>query len=119
MAGWTRPIPGPGPSTSALLNRSDRTNFYLGYRQIDPLQSRAVTASVTYIFSPKYALTAGITYDFGSIPVLSETLVLTRIGSDIQVSMGVGYNNLQNNFSLMFEIVPTLASSDRARASAA
>ncbi len=53
----------------------------------------------------------GITYDFGTVPVLTETLVLTRVGSDLQVSMGVAYNNLQGNFSLMFEIVPTLAAS--------
>ncbi len=114
-SGWYDPIPGGARTFNigALMNRPDRTNFSLSYRQIDPLQSRAVTGTVTYIFSPKYALTAGITYDFGSVPVLSETLVLTRVGSDLQVSMGLGYNNLQNNFSLMFEIVPTLAASSK------
>ena len=58
--GWAEPIDdGPRVFTVGIvLNRPDATNFYLGYRQIDPLESRAVIASVTYAFSPKYAVTA-------------------------------------------------------------
>jgi len=114
-SGWYDPIPGGARmfNIGATVSRPDRTSFYLGYREIDTLESKAVTASMTYIFSPKYALTAGITYDFGAVPVLAETLVLTRIGADIQVSLGLSYNNLQNNFGLVFEIVPNLAANSR------
>jgi hypothetical protein len=90
------------------LNRPDRTNFFLGYRQIDPVQSRAVTGAVTYVFSPKYALTASSTYDFGTNQALSNSLVLTRMGTDLQVSFGITYNALQNNFGVLFEILPNL-----------
>jgi hypothetical protein len=99
----------------AFLNRPDRTNFYLGYRQIDPVQSKAVTAAVTYVFSPKYATTISSTYDFGTNQSLSNSLVLTRMGSDLQVSLGFTYNALQNNFGVVFEILPNLAANTAKR----
>ncbi len=109
--GWFDPQPG-APSiftVGAYFNRPDRTNFYIGYRAIEPLQSRAVTASATYIFSPKYAMTFSTTYDFGTSEALTNSLVFTRTGSDLQVSLGVTYNALQNNLGAVFQIVPTLA----------
>ncbi len=100
-------------SVGAYLNRSDRTNLFLGYRQIDPLQSKAVTAAITYVFSPKYSMTASSTYDFGTSEALSNSLTLTRMGSDVQLSLGVTYNALTNNFGVVFEIVPNLIGNRR------
>jgi hypothetical protein len=113
---WVDPIDnGPRVFTiGGFFNRPDRTNFYLGYRQIEPLQSRAVTGSMTYVFSPKYALTASSTYDFGTSLALSNSVLFTRIGSDIQVSLGFTYNALQNNFGFLFQIVPNLVPAGRA-----
>jgi hypothetical protein len=109
-SGWVDPQT-DGPrffSFGAYLNRTDRTSLFLGYRQIDPLQSKAVTASVSYVFSPKYAMTASTTYDFGTSEALSNSLVFTRMGSDIQVSLGITYNALTNAVGVQFEIVPNL-----------
>jgi len=108
--GWVDPEhDGPREFTfGAYLNRPDRTSFFLGYRDIYPLDSRAVTAAVTYVFSPKYAITGSSTYDFGTSQALSNSLVLTRMGSDVQVSLGITYNALQNNFGMTFMIVPNL-----------
>jgi len=100
-------------SFGAYLNRTDRTSLFLGYRQIDPLESKAVTASVSYVFSPKYALTASTTYDFGTSEALSNSLVLTRMGSDVQVSLGLTYNALTSSFGVTFEIVPNLVGNRR------
>jgi hypothetical protein len=108
--GWVDPYQG-GPSVftvGAYFNRPDRTNFYLGFRDIPLLQSQAVTGSVTYIFSPKYAMTFTTSYDFGTAQALNNSLMLTRIGADLQVSFGVSYNAFTNNFSALFEIVPNL-----------
>ena len=90
-AGSTRSTNGPTRrSTSAsILNRPDRTSFYLGYRQIDPLESQAVVGSVTYAFSPKYAMTASTVYDFGIGQTRRTSLMFTRIGTDLRVSLGV------------------------------
>jgi hypothetical protein len=109
--GWYDPQDhGPRVFTVGLyLNRPDRTNFYIGYRQIDPLQSRVLTGSVTYQFSPKYAMTFVTSYDFGTTEALNNTILFTRTGTDLQVSVGFTYNSIQNNLGLVLEIVPTLA----------
>jgi hypothetical protein len=113
--GWFDPIDNGARvfTIGSYLNRPDRTNFYLGYRQIDPLNSRAVTGSVTYVFSPKYAVTANTTYDFGTSQSQSNSLVLTRMGSDVQVSFGINYNSILNNFGVTFEIFPNLVPENR------
>jgi hypothetical protein len=96
-----------------FLNRTDRTSFFLGYRLIDPVDSRAVTAAATYVFSPKYAITASSTYDFGINQSLANSLVITRIGTDLTVSVGVTYNALLNNFGFTFEVLPNVVASNR------
>jgi hypothetical protein len=109
--GWVDPEEN-GPrvwTVGANFNRPDRTQFFIGYRQIDPLHSKAVTASATYIFSPKYAFTFTSTYDFGTQAALNNSFMFTRIGSDLQVTVGFTYNALQNNFGAIFMVVPTLA----------
>ena len=107
--GWFETIDG-GPrvfNIGAVLNRPDRTNFYLGYRQIDPLLSRAVVANVSYALSAKYAITASTVYDFG---VHNEhvSLGLTRMGTDLQMTLGFSWNSVLNSFGVQFEIVPNL-----------
>jgi hypothetical protein len=108
-SGWYDPHDG-GPrvfTIGSLLNRTDRTQLFLGYRQIDPLQSKAVTAAVNYIFSPKYSLTFSTTYDFG-VNTQINSLALTRNGSDLQLSLGFTYNSILNTFGVTFIIVPNL-----------
>jgi hypothetical protein len=108
--GWTDPFAGGVHlwTVGGYYNRSDRTNLYLGFRYIDPLMVRAATLAITYIFSPKYAGTVSTTYDFGTGEAFANSLMFTRMGSDLQVSLGVSYNALQSNFNVMFNIVPNL-----------
>jgi hypothetical protein len=109
-------VTGNGPmvwTAGFFFNRPDRTNFYLGYRQIEPVQSRAVTAAVTYVFSPKYAMTFTTSYDFGTAQALTNSVLFTRIGSDLQVSLGFNYNAMQNSFGALVEVVPNLVPLNR------
>jgi lipopolysaccharide export system protein LptA len=108
--GWYDPISGGARvyNFGVFYNRPDNTSFYLGYRNIDPLDSRAITASVSYQFSPKYSASASIMYDFGSNTALNQMVTFNRIGSDLTVSLGFSYNALQNNFGFVFQIVPNL-----------
>jgi hypothetical protein len=109
--GWVDPIDDDAArvwTIGGYFNRPDRTSFFLGYRQIDPVDSRAVTGALTYILSPKYAVTGSTSYDFGTREALSNTLILTRMGSDVQISFGVTYNAMQQNFGVQFYIVPNL-----------
>lgn len=114
--GWTDPFPGGVRvwTLGGYFNRPDRTNFYLGFRYIDPLMVRAATASITYVFSPKYAGTLSTTYDFGTHLAFANSLMFTRMGSDLQVSLGVSYNAIQNNFNVLFNIVPNLLPANKA-----
>ncbi|MFM7150158.1 MAG: hypothetical protein ACKO23_09975, partial [Gemmataceae bacterium] len=109
-SGWYDPHPDGARvfTVGSFFNRPDRTSFYLGYRQIEPVGSNIVLGSVTYLFSPKYAMTLAASYDFGTQEAQNNTLVFTRTGSDLQVSLGFSYNSLQNNFGAIIEIVPTL-----------
>ncbi|MGL4552373.1 MAG: hypothetical protein ACRC33_14430, partial [Gemmataceae bacterium] len=109
--GWYDPNEG-GPRVMTVgmyFDRPDRTTFYLGYRQIDPLQSRAVTGAMTYVFSPKYSMRFSVSYDLGLSAALGNSVVFTRTGKDLQVSLGFTYNTYQNNFGAIVEIVPNLA----------
>jgi hypothetical protein len=104
---WVDPIENGARvfNVGGFYNRNDRTNFYLGYREIDPLQSKAVTSSMTYIFSPKYSMTSIASYDFG-IKAEVFTLLFTRVGSDLQASAGISYNSFVNSFNFTFQLVP-------------
>ena len=108
--GWVDPIDHGARvfTVGGYFNRPDRTSLFLGYRTIDPVDSRALTGAFSYIFSPKYAMTASSTYDFGTNQALSNSLVLTRMGKDLQLSLGFTYNVLQNNFGVTFNILPNL-----------
>jgi len=108
-SGWLDPISG-GPHVFTIggnINRPDNTNFYLGYRQLDPLQSKAIIGSMTFSFSPKYAVTANIVDDFG-VHATTYSVMFTRIGTDVQVSMGVSHSTLLNTFGFQFEVLPVL-----------
>jgi hypothetical protein len=108
-SGWADPVSG-GPrvfEVGANVNRPDNTSFYVGYRQLDPLQSKSVLGSVTFAFSPKYAMTASINEDFG-IHTQTYSVLFTRIGTDVQVSLGVNFNSILHTFGFVFEVLPTL-----------
>lgn len=113
--GWVDPVQDGARvfTVGAYLSRPDRTTFFVGYRDLQPVGSQAATGAVTYIFSPKYAMTAASTYDFGTRQSIANTLLLTRIGTDLQVSIGLTYNAILNNFGFTFEIVPNLVPVNR------
>jgi len=111
-SGWFEPYTGGSRyyTVGASLNRTDRTNFYLGYRQTDPINSRAVTGSVGYQLSQRYYMNVAASYDFGINQALSNSFLLTRTGTDLTVSLGVTYNSLVNNIGVQFMIMPNLLS---------
>ncbi len=107
--GWFEPESG-GPrvfNIGATISRPDKSSFTLSYRQIDPLDSKAVIGAVTYPLSAKYAITGSVMYDFG-VNTQVNTIMLTRIGTDLRFSFGFSYNSILNNFGVMMEIVPNM-----------
>lgn len=108
--GWMEPYNGGSRywTVGAYFNRPDRTNYYIGYRQTDPLNSRAVTAAIGYQLSSRYFLNGSASYDFGIGQAMSNSLSLTRVGTDLSVTLGITYNSLVNNFGFTFMIMPNL-----------
>jgi hypothetical protein len=110
--GWIEPYSGGSRywTLGAYLNRPDKTNFYIGYRQIDPLNSRVVTAAIGYQLSKRYFLSGSTSYDFGLNQSAGNSLNITRVGTDLTVSIGITYNSLVNNFGVTFMVMPNLFS---------
>ncbi len=109
-SGWLEPFAG-GPrvfDVGGFIQRPDSTSYYLGYQQIDPLNAKAVIATVVYPFSTKYALTANTVWDFGN-HVSAYSLFFSRMGTDVMVSFGITYNSTVNMLGVAFEVLPNLA----------
>lgn len=90
------------------LNRDDRTSFYLGYRDLEPVNSKTAIASVNYVFSTKYSMTAATVFDFGTQASVTNSIFFTRTGTDLTFSIGVNYNYLVNNFGVNINVYPNL-----------
>jgi len=112
-SGWFEPYQDGSRYWNAgvYLNRPDRTDVYVGYRQIDPLNSKAVVLTLGYQLSRRYYVLAGASYDFGIQQALTNSLTLTRTGTDLTVSIGFTYNAFVNNFGFQFLVVPNLLAS--------
>jgi len=95
------------------LNRPDGTLFSVGFRHVDPIDSRLLSASASYVFSPKYSVTAGTAYDFGQGHGIYNSLTFTRTGTDLQLSMGISYNPILNNFGFNIGLLPILIARQR------
>ena len=65
-------------------------------------------SSITLVIEPKQT-----TYDFGINQSLANSLVITRIGTDLTVSVGITYNAILNNFGFTFEVLPNVVASNR------
>lgn len=116
--GWDDPMANGARvwSVGGYFNRPDRTSFYVGFRNYTPISSQLLTAAVSYVFSPKYGMTASSAYDFAFNQGLSNSLMFTRMGKDLQVSMGVTYNSILNNYGFLFEILPNAVAASGRRA---
>jgi hypothetical protein len=58
-------------------------------------------------------MTAASVYDFGINQSLANSLTVTRIGSDLTVSVGFSYNAVLNNFGFTMEVLPNVVASTR------
>jgi hypothetical protein len=92
--------------------RDDRTYIGLSYRNIDPMQSRFVSISTTYVFSPKYSFTGALSYDLGYSSSLGATFFISRVSTDLTVSFGINYNTVINTFGVNLNIIPNLMATE-------
>lgn len=110
-SGWFDPFSSGARywNVGAYFNRPDRTNFFIGYRETDPVNSKAVTANVGYQLTRKYGVNVSTSYDFGTQQALSNQFLVTRTGTDLTVTIGLTYNQVTNTTGFTFSIVPNIA----------
>ncbi len=117
--GWFEPYEGGSRYWNAgvSLSRTDRTSVYLGYRQTDPLNSKAVQLALGYQLSTRYNVSLGVNYDFGIQQALTNSFTLIRTGADLTATFGITYSPLvtKNNVGFQFLIIPNLAASQGGR----
>jgi hypothetical protein len=109
-SGWADPWPDAGRifNIGVFIDRPERLSYYAGFRHVDPINVNALILSTSYVLSPKYAITVASSYDFGDSKNLGNSVIFTRMGSDLQFSLGFRYDALRNNFGFTFEIFPAL-----------
>jgi hypothetical protein len=108
-SGWFDPYPNAGRvwNFGVDFSRPDGSALSLVYRQIDPLESKQVTASIALPFSSKYSITASTSYDFG-VNTQNNSLTINRKGSDLTLALGVSYDSILNNVGFIFELYPNV-----------
>ncbi|MFN0055562.1 MAG: hypothetical protein ACKV0T_25730 [Planctomycetales bacterium] len=94
-----------------ISQRSARGSAYLGLRNIEggPLLSRILTASYSYVLSPKWISTASTAYDLGEKQNRGQSLTFTRVGADFLVHFGVNVDTTRDNYGFGISIEPRFA----------
>lgn len=114
-SGWTDPfdLAARYLNLGVTYNRPDGSNLYVGYRHVDPVQSRALILALGYQLTRKYSITASNVFDFGTQLAQTTSLAFNRTGTDLTVSLGFSYNALVNNFGIQFLLLPNAAVANR------
>lgn len=94
-----------------MSQRSTRGSVYLGLRNIEggPLLSRILTASYSYVMSPKWASTVSTAYDLGEHQNRGQSVTVTRIGSDFLMHFGFNVDTTRDNVGVGFSVEPRFA----------
>jgi lipopolysaccharide export system protein LptA len=89
--------------------RTTRGSVYLGLRNIEGgpfLHSEILTASYSYVMSPKWISSVGTAYDLAEQQNRGQTLTVTRVGADFLLHFGMLVDPTKNNFGLAVSIEP-------------
>jgi hypothetical protein len=110
-AGWVDPIENGTRYYNVGLNfnRPDGTNFFITYRNIDPIGSRVLSGNVGYQLNSKYGVTFSSSFDFGFNQSLWNQVSLTRVGADATMFLGFSFNPIIGNVGFQFALIPNLA----------
>ncbi len=93
--------------------RSTRGSVYIGLRDIQGgplLHSEILTASYSYVISPKWISSLGTAYDLAEHQNRGQTLQFTRVGADFLVHFGVLVDPTKNNLGLAISVEPRFLS---------
>jgi len=94
-----------------MSQRSTRGSVYMGLRNIQggPLLSRILTASYSYVMSPKWLSTVSTAYDLGEHQNRGQSVTISRVGADFLVHFGANVDTTRNNYGFGLSIEPRFA----------
>ena len=97
-------------SVGVLSQRSLRGSVYLGVRQVKAgtLDSQIVTASYSYVMSPKWISTATTGYDLAQARSAGQGFTLTRVGEWLLIHLGANVDVSKNNVGIGIAVEPRL-----------
>lgn len=95
-------------SVGLLSQRSLRGSAYLGFRQVagGPLESQILTASYSYVMSPKWISTFGTAYDIAENQNRGQSLTVTRVGEYALLHFGTSFDASKGNASFTISLEP-------------
>ena len=97
-------------TVGALLNRTTRGSFYLGFQEFGgPIEASVLTGSFTYRMSPKWAGSFGTALNLKGRNI-GQRLQLVRIGEAFLMSFGFNVDYSRNNVGVTFNLEPRFLS---------
>ena len=73
----------------AFLTRPPRGSLYVGVRSLQgPINDTMISMSYSYLMSPKWISTYGISYDLSDTKNVGQLLRITRVGESLLISGG-------------------------------
>ena len=97
-------------TVGALLNRTPRGSFYLGFNEFGgPIQASVLTGSYTYRMSPKWASSFGTAIDLRGRNI-GQSAQLTRIGESFLMTFAFNVDYSRNNVGVTFNLEPRFLS---------
>jgi hypothetical protein len=95
-------------NVGVLSQRSTRGSVYLGFRQVQggPIESQIVTASFSYLMSPKWVTSIGTAFDIAEGEDRGQSITISRIGGDFIFHLGAKYDRSKDNAGIGVSIEP-------------
>ena len=97
-------------TVGALLNRTPRGSFYLGFNEFGgPISASVLVGSYTYRMSPKWASSFGTALNLRGMNI-GQNFQLTRIGESFLMTFGFNVDYSRNNVGVTFNLEPRFLS---------
>ena len=101
-------------SAGFRTSRPGLGDAYIGLLSLEgPISSTVLRSTLDYRMNEKWIVSAGTTYDFGSIGNVGQSLALTRIGESLLLRLGINIDEGRDNTSVGFLIEPRFWPSKR------
>lgn len=90
-----------------FLSRPPRGSLYLGLRLLEgPLSQEILSMSYSYLMSPKWISSFGMSVDLGGEGNIGQRFSITRVGESLLISAGLTVDAARDNVGVNFAVEP-------------